>query len=134
MKYKSSILWILIGSTTLLSCAKNNGATDSIHIAKKIFSINKNMQTVLVNTIGTKWWIGSVMKNATYLNLQPQITGIILTDCKEKLADSTIEIQRSNCDTMLIKLNENKTNAFRKFNVILEDGDYFDYITITQGK
>ena len=134
MHIKSSFLLIVIVTATLLSCAKKNEIIDGIQLNKKSFSINKNTQIIVVTTKGINWWIGSAMKDSSYLNLQPQVSGTSFADCNGMFADSTVEIKRSHCVTLQIKINENKTNASRKFAIQLEDGDYFDQVTIIQNK
>ena len=119
--------------TAATSC-KKGGLEDNIQLSQKNISLNKSMNSFSVTTKGKNWWIADVMMDSSHLYLKQIAIDSTLNYCNAQYADSNIQIVRSHCDTLQVKVNENKTNVLRRFYIQLEDGDYFDGITITQDK
>lgn len=111
------------------SCVKEKGAwSDIIHLSGKKFTFNTDGDSVLITTKGKWWWLTFAKLHSTYTPI-PSNGGL----CDFEYSNSIYQIVRKSCDTLIVKMNENKTNASRVLVVGLEAGDYFDAVQITQG-
>lgn len=116
----------------LFSCAKGR-VTDTIQLSGNAFSLSSNTDSVMVTTKGLHWLIATVSLN-TNVVFTSNDTAFNSANCNFIYTDSNFQITRRNCDTLLVKMNENKTNFQRILTIQLEAGDYFGNIDILQSK
>jgi hypothetical protein len=125
---KTILITILFLMTIFSSCHKEIGNwSDNIHLSGKKFTFNANGDSVLITTKGKWWWLTFAKLDSTYT---PIPSNAVL--CDFEYTDSSFQIVRKSCDTLIVKINENNTNASRVLTIGLEAGDYFDAVQITQ--
>ena len=123
-----TILIIVLLLITFSSCVKEKGAwPDNIHLSGKKFTFNANGDSVLITTKGKWWWLTFAQLDSTYTHIPTNAAF-----CDYQFIDSSFQIVRKSCDTLIVKMNENNTNSSRVLTVGLEAGDYFDAVQITQ--
>jgi hypothetical protein len=133
MNRKWRYLIISLFVTIFFSCKKSPKGewSDIIQLSGKEFNFNPTGDSVMVSAKG-KWWAVSGIKLDTYtFNLNPASTN---DPCNFTYADSFIQISSKNCNTLFVKMNENKSNAARTLYINLWAGDYSDGIKIIQNK
>jgi hypothetical protein len=121
------ILIAILVLVTCYSCKEKGDWSDNIHLSGKKFTFNADGDSVLITTKGKWWWLISANLDSTYTHIPPNAAF-----CDYQFTDSSFQIVRKSCDTLIVKMNENNTGASRLLVVGLEAGDYFDAIQITQ--
>ena len=123
-----TILITILVLVAFSSCVKQTGQwSDNIHLSGKKFTFNANGDSVLITTKGKWWWLKFAQLDSTYT---PMPSDAVL--CDFAYSDSSFQVVRKGCDTLIVKMNENKASASRVLIVGLEAGDYFDGVQITQ--
>jgi hypothetical protein len=114
-----------------LSCKKESEVGkphDTIILSQKTTRFNSNQDSIIITTQGNGWWLHGLYLNHNVVNFQ-NINGAAQDFI---LQTSDFSIERINGKTIKIKMNENLSGAIRTLLISLEDGDYFDSITVTQ--
>jgi hypothetical protein len=122
-----TILITILVLVTFYSCKEKGDWSDNIHLSGKKFTFNADGDSVLITTKGKGWWLTFAELDSTYTHIPPNAAF-----CDYQFTDSSFQIIRKSCDTLIVKMNENNTSASRVLVVGLEDGDYFDGVQITQ--
>lgn len=133
MKIKGRYLIICLFVAIFFSCKKSPKGKwpDIIQLSGKEFNFNPTGDSVMVSAKG-KWWAVSGIRLDTHtIYLNPASPN---DPCNFAYADSLIQISGKTCNTLFIKMNENKSNASRTLYISLWAGDYSDGIKIIQNK
>lgn len=122
------LLIVLLFIILISSCNKPIGKwSDNIHLSGKNFTFNSGRDSVLITTKGKWWWINFAKLDSTITYI-PSNT----TLCDFEFSDTNYQIIRKSCDTLIVKMNENKTNVSRVLIIGFQAGDYFDAVQISQ--
>ncbi|MDN4754491.1 BACON domain-containing carbohydrate-binding protein [Porphyromonadaceae bacterium W3.11] len=101
---------------------------DTIKLSEKKVEFNSDKNSKTITTQGDKWWVGDISIEGENLHLTPE-QGTHKEDFKFSKDYLTVERDKK---SITITMDENKTNAKREVVIILQAGDYFDYIHVTQ--
>lgn len=100
---------------------------DNIHLSQKNFSFSGKGDSALV-TAGGKWWgINASLDTTLFFPKAP-----LADACNFNYADSNLTLISRSCDTLFIKMNENKSGRSRTLSIGMSAGDYFDGVTVVQ--
>lgn len=133
MKIKLSYFLIAIIVTIFFSCKKPliGQWSDIIQLSGKEFNFNSAGDSVMVTAKGKWWAISGITLDTNRINFNLTSSN---DPCNFKYADNDIQILSKSCDTLFIKMNENKSNVSRTLHIGLWAGDYGDGIKIIQNK
>lgn len=127
------LLSILI-ITSLASCipeGKEGDWADNIKLSQKEVEFKAETDSVVITTQGEWWWISSIqLKDSTYSYYHRD--DIDLSADSYRLEDACFVVERREKNSLFIKMNENPSGEERLLTVVLEAGNYFDRVTITQ--
>jgi len=104
---------------------------DNIKLSQKTATLNSNENSITITTESTFWWLGEISldnKNIDLTNTERVSKNFVITK-----SDFQIE-RKEDGKKIIITLNQNNTNSERILTVILQNGDYFDSVKITQSK
>jgi hypothetical protein len=120
------VLFVLSITLILTSCG---GWPDNIKLSTKTAQFTANGDSILISTKGDSWWLtGITVDNIRFDNFD----GINVHADSYLVKQDCFIFQRRNGNTIFIKLEPN-SNSFKRTVIFeLEDGDYFDKVTITQ--
>jgi len=108
-----------------LSCGLHG---DNIHLSEKEFVFKAEGDSAVVTTKGTHWYIVELkIDSARYSDFPLYFNEESYTIEKDDLL-----VERRNLNTLFIKTAPNPFHQKRDFEIVLESGDYFDYINISQ--
>ena len=127
---KKYIILILIAALNF-SCSdsKDGDWDDNIEISQKEFQFDSLENTANITTEGDSWWISRVFfRDGKNFDLND----IDTASDNFSINESEFILERKNGKEISITLFENNTGVERTFTVGLQDGNYFDGITITQ--
>jgi hypothetical protein len=125
---KKSIYRIFVFSlfVTLLACG---GWPDNIKLSVRSAEFGPDGDSLTVTTKGSGWWLTDIKAdNIHYDNFD----GIDVHTDSYSIKQDYINFERRDRKTIFIRLDPNATINVRTVIFELEDGDYFDRITITQ--
>lgn len=125
-KATTYIISILIVILYLSSCGL---WTDNIKLSTKSAEFSGNGDSKLITTKGSGWWISSISVAGTNY---AHFTGIDILSDNYRIKEDCFVVERRNKDTLFIKLNENPLNVKRVINIVLQSGDYYAGVRITQ--
>lgn len=114
----------------LLSCTKQRIGQwdDIIQLSGKVFTLNSNEDSLLVTAKGKWWQISYVALDTNQININTSNADV----CNFVYNDNNIKIISKDCNSLLIKMNQNITNLNRVLKKGLWAGDYSDGIKIVQ--
>ncbi|MFD0932766.1 hypothetical protein ACFQ0R_09195 [Psychroflexus salinarum] len=127
MKKAQFILFIL--TAVLFSCSdeKDGDWDDNIGLSQKEVQFNASENSIVITTKGEGWWINGVSLNGeTDFEQTENSDGDFLVDENEFM------IERRNSKELYIEMSPNTTGTERKLIIGLQNGNYFDGITIVQ--
>jgi hypothetical protein len=113
-------------ATLLLSCGR---WSDNIKLSTKSAVFSGLGDSIVVTTKGTSWWLSEIKIDGTAFYDFHNID--VLAD-SYLIKHDYVTFQRRNRSTMFIKLDPNPLPADRIVIIVLEAGDYFDRVAITQ--
>ena len=130
MKYLVLLISLLFIST---ACSVNNDSPvgfseDIIKLSQKEASFSSSGDSIVITTEGETWWVENISLDGTSFDLQEVNT---LNGNFEINAEDFV-IERKNATEIHISMTPNSTQTDRVLRISLEDGNYFDGITITQ--
>jgi hypothetical protein len=117
----------------MISCKKNPEIgkwSDNIKLSQKTVNFNSSVNSVVVTTESTGWWLSGI----TYNNTNVDLTNIQRTDRSFVVINADFQIERKDGNKIMITMNQNTTNSDRLLTIGLQNGDYFDGLKITQSK
>lgn len=136
MKIKYPLTYIVIISilVSLYSCKHENedpvGLSENhIQLSEKEFTLESKASSVTITTQDDYWWITEVTvddKNYYYDDF------IGSDSAPYSVEKDDISINRSNLRTLNISVKNNQNTSERITKIIVQAGNYFDTITITQ--
>jgi hypothetical protein len=119
---------ILILSITLIlsSCGR---WSDNIHLSTKSAEFSADGDSLIVTTKGSTWMISGITVDSEHFY---NFDGIDILASSYTIKQDCFTIERRDRNTFSIKLEANPLNVKRIVIIEIEDGDYFDRVTITQ--
>ena len=132
---KKSIFYLLLTANLFFTISCNKGKEigkwdDNIKLSQKTASFSSNNNSITVTTETTGWWLNGITFNKANVDLK----SIERTAQNFVVVQPDFKVERKDGNKMIITLNQNTTNADRLLSIGLQNGDYFDGVTITQSK
>lgn len=122
---------VFLAICAIQSCVdkKDGDWEDNIKLSQKEFQFNSLANMVRINTGGESWWISELFfKDGQTFDLSE----IDTTAKNFVISEPQFTLERKNGKELIIELKENTTGAERKLTIGLQNGNYFDAITINQ--
>ncbi len=102
---------------------------DNIKLSEKSLSFDSTVSSGIITTQGEHWWITEVnIDGKKYYH--DEFKGS--DSAPYSVVKDTLSINRSNLRTLNIAVDENKASTPRVIEIIVQAGNYFDGIIITQ--
>jgi len=123
------VKFIFLILTVLFSCSdeKDGDWDDNIELSQKQVEFTAAENSVVITTKGEGWWIIDVsLDGRTDFEQTENSSGDFLMDENEFL------IERRSPKELYIEMSANTTDSERKLLIGLQNGNYFDGVTITQ--
>lgn len=132
---KKNIFYLLLTAALFftISCSKGREIgkwDDNIKLSQKTASFSSNSNSITVTTETTGWWLDGITFNKANVDLK----SIEKTAQNFVLVQPDFKVERKEGNKIIVTMNQNTTNAARLLSIGLQNGDYFDGITITQSK
>lgn len=113
----------------LFSCSDSEDGDwdDNIELSQKEVQFTASENSIVITTKQDGWWINDVSLNAT--------TGFVETENSKGeflMDEDEFLIERRNSKELYIEMSPNTTGSERKLTIGLQNGNYFDGITVTQ--
>ncbi len=114
----------IISLIALFSCDKEEDekSTDFIGLSSNYIEFSSKKDSTEITTNDVNWWFVS-------LNVQGEMTTVLFLDT---IKSDWFQIIKTDKQTIKIVVDENKTNIDRTFSIVIEWGNYFDYIEVLQ--
>jgi hypothetical protein len=128
---KFSIKTVFFFALFFISCSNEPIGLwdDNIRLSVKNAAFSADGDSLTIKTVGSGWWIKDIeMKKQAVWFINPASTDSM----HYSINLDSIFVEHSDNTTLVVKADKNKFKAERQIDIILEDGDYFDYVTITQ--
>lgn len=122
----------LLFTFLFFSCTQADGDgdwDDNIKLSGKVFEFNATGDSITVTTGGTWWWLNAVRVNGSHFC---DFGSVNLEADQYKIKQDCFVVERRNTNTLFIKVVPNTQCTKRTVVVCLQDGDYYDFVTITQ--
>ena len=114
-----------------ISCGKQIGKwDDNIKLSQKTAILNSSKNSITITTKSTGWWLNSI----TYNNTIVDVRNIKEAAMNFVVNHADFQVERKDGNKIIITMNENTTNVDRLLSLGLQNGNYFDGLTITQSK
>ncbi len=114
-----------------ISCGKQIGKwDDNIKLSQKTAILNSSKNSITITSESTGWWLNGI----TYNNAIVDVKNIKETDLNFVVNHTDFQVERKDGNKIIITMNQNTTNADRLLFIALQNGNYFDGLTITQSK
>lgn len=130
---KKSIL--LLGTIILLlSCTdeKQEGDwDDNIKLSTDQANFSVGTDSVTITTGGDWWWISEITFDDSVYSYYDR-ADIDLESDAYSISEAEFSVERRDPTTLFVKIHANPTGSERTMKIILEAGDYFDQVRITQ--
>lgn len=120
---------LVVSLFVFLSCSDDTDGDwdDNIKLSQKTVELPADNSSFLITTEGTGWWINGVSFNGNIDHeVSENASGGFLIESDEFIVDRRAEKE------IYIQLSENTTGTVRTLVVGLENGNYFDGISVTQ--
>jgi hypothetical protein len=130
MKLNKLIFIVLFFGVVFNSCELPIGLwPDNIRLPIRKASFKPTGDSITIKTGGKGWWIADVkVNNQIVRNPNPPNSDSMFY----KVNVDSILVERRSNNILFIKASANKYKPQRNISVCLENGDYFDYVEITQ--
>lgn len=130
MKHITNLTLLILLTILLFSCKEEEGRwKDNIKLSTKTVNFGALSDSVTVTTGSGGWWISDITLNGEHYY---DFAGINLQADSYVIKQGDFVVERQNKNTLFIKVSANPLNVQRILTVGLQNGDYFDRITITQ--
>ncbi len=127
MKKVHFILLILTAFAFSCSDSKEGDWDDNIELSQKEVQFTNSENSIVITTRQDGWWINDVTLNGTAVFVKTENpNGEFLLDEDEFM------IERRSSKELYIEMAANTTGAERVLKIGLQNGNYFDGISITQ--
>lgn len=123
---KISVIFLILISN--LSCSDSGETWDLIQLSQKKVEFNNEQNSIIITTKGEWWWIDEISLNNTTVNL----SDIDTRNENIVIETSEFKIERKNNTKIHIEMTKNQTGSERKLIIVLNAGDYYDRIKVTQ--
>jgi hypothetical protein len=115
--------------SVLLVLASCGRWSDNIKLSTKSAVFSADGDSLIVTTKGTTWWLSDItVDNSHFYDFR----GIDIHAASYTVKQDCFIFERRDSHTLSIKLEANPLNVKRIVIVVLEAGDYFDRVKITQ--
>lgn len=104
---------------------------DIIQLSTKSVELSATLDSAVVTTQGSWWWIASISYNDStyqYYN-RPDIN---MEADKYQINETDFTLERRDKNTLFILMKKNESGANRNLSIVLEAGNYFDYLKVNQ--
>jgi len=126
---KKAHLISLILTTILFSCSseKEGDWDDNIELTQKEFQFSSSENSVVIKTNKEGWWINNVSLNGEmdYEETENSDGGFLINE------DDFI-VEKISSKEIYVEMKSNSTNSKRILKIGIQNGNYFDGISITQ--
>ncbi|MCJ7757712.1 MAG: hypothetical protein MUP24_06155 [Gillisia sp.] len=135
MKKISNIFYLIVLALFIYSCSSSNnerpigGGSDNIKLSINDVAFKSTTDSITIKTQGDSWWFAEVIVDKNEFDNFP---GIDIFSDQFTIKQDCFVVERRDKNTLFIKLTENTTSLERIVFVLLEDGDYFATVKITQ--
>ena len=132
MRKNTFYLAFVVAILFIISCKKTEQGkwSDNIKLSQKKVSFNSNINSIVVTTESTGWWLGGI----TYDKKNIDLTNIKRLDQNFTVTEADFQVERKDGNKIIITMNQNTTKSDRLLTIGLQYGDYFDGVEITQSK
>ena len=128
---KICIKTVLFFALFLISCSKEpvGNWDNNIRLSMKNAVLSAAGDSLSIKTGGNGWWIEAVeLKKQAVWYMNP----MLMDSIHYSINLDSVLVEHSDKTTLVIKADKNNSKVERQIDILLEDGDYFDYVTITQ--
>lgn len=130
MSFPRNLGLLLLASLALIGCQSDDTDgdwDDNIKLSERTVEFASESDSIVITTEGEGWWIAgfSFTGASDYLNEQ-SILGEFL------LEQEHFVLERRNPTTLYIEFDANQTSSPQTLVIQLQNGNYFDSITVTQ--
>jgi hypothetical protein len=115
----------------LISCNADDGdSDDDIKLSQKTAVFNAESNSVTIKAKGDSWWLNGIFLNKVNLDL----SNIDKLSKNFVFTNPEFQVERKDGKTIIITMNKNTTNSERILHIVVQSGNYFDSVVITQSK
>ena len=104
---------------------------DIIKLSTKSAEFSAKADSVTIKTEGDWWWVNEISINDNTYSYYHR-SDINLQSDHYSIKGDCFVVERRDKNTLFIKMEENLTGEDRLMTVVIEAGDYFDYVNIKQ--
>lgn len=131
------IFYVLLVACCFISCKSdkeeiNDYITDTIGLSAKQILLSSFKDSKVISTKGKWWWINAIEDESKVL--KPNYKGDEIGTENIEVVGEWFKVERVNMQTIRISVEENTNTSTREITVILQSGNYFDYIKVEQKK
>jgi hypothetical protein len=131
----NKLVVILLSIIVFYSCSDREDPIgkwdDNIKLSTKNVVFSANADSVFITAEGDWWWIDCISFNdSCYCYSQREDINLELESYIIK--EEFFVVERRNKNTLFVKMDENLTGTERLMSIVLQAGNYFDYVQIKQ--
>ena len=104
---------------------------DIIQLSTKNVELSSSVDSAVVTTQGSWWWIASISYNDSTYQYYNR-SDINMGADKYKIIEKDFTLERRDKNTLYIQMEKNESGNSRDMSIVLEAGNYFDYLRINQ--
>ena len=126
---KNAHLILLIFTSVFFSCSseKEGDWDDNIELTQKEFQFSSSENSVVIKTIKDGWWINTVSFNGETDYEQTENS-----DGRFLISGDEFMVERIGSKEIYVEMNANTSSSERTLKIDLQNGNYFDSISIIQ--
>ncbi len=135
---KCSVLFLATFVIVLLSsCSKSDDDPiiglwdDNIKLSLKYAEFDADADSVIIKTEGDWWWINEISVNDSSYQYYGN-DDIDMESESYTIVEDFFIVERSDKNTLFVKMEKNDSSNDRVMSIVLQAGDYFDYVNIKQ--
>ena len=127
------VLIFIMSVFVLTSCSDKEEVIgkwdDNIKLSQKSAKFSYETDSITINTQGNGWWINSVeYSDSVYYPAVPYDLPFEPVTIK----GNSFLVEHRDKKTLFIKMEENNTGIKRELKIVVQGGNYFDYVYISQ--
>ncbi len=125
------VMILIMSISILTSCTDEKEEVigkqgDNIKLSQKSAKFSYKADSITINTQGNFWWINGVeYSDSVYY---PEMSYNLPVTIK----DNSFSVEHRDEKTLFIKMEENNTGIERGLEIVVQGGNYFDYVYISQ--
>lgn len=128
MKNFKYLLPVFILISLLTSCGDNGNDidgkwSDNIKLSTRSVEFDKGSNSATITTKNNKWWFSSISTDGIEEPIHYEET---------VYNSEWFTIEKTEEGKIIISVEENDSNKERQFRLILQNGNYFDYVSVKQ--